>query len=88
LQLRPATPSDIDELLRLATLMFTAVGVATDETYRRRGAARTIMDALVRWARERNIAFVDLHASPDGDTLYRSMGFVANRNPELRLRLT
>ena len=45
------------------------------------------MNAIVQWAREREIAFVDLHASRDGEPLYRSMGFTENGNPELRLRL-
>ena len=151
---RRAHTGDIDELLRLATLMFTAVGldpaignwqqhgrqrlvtglddgnvvgfvlddhqstgglmaaalatinqrlptptnpdgrvayvqwVATDPRFRRQGAARALMLALLQWATHEQIAYVDLHASADGEPLYRALGFAEARNPELRLRLT
>jgi GNAT superfamily N-acetyltransferase len=152
-ELRPATKSDADELLRLATVMFIAIGadpaasdwreraphrlaagfddgtvagfvvehperdgalvaaalasinqrlptpanpdgrvayvqwVATDLEFRRQGAARALMNALLQWARDQQLAFVDLHASAEGAPLYRSLGFKQNANPELRLRL-
>ncbi|MGZ4714365.1 MAG: GNAT family N-acetyltransferase [Acidimicrobiia bacterium] len=62
--------------------------VATDPAHRRRGHARAVMEALVVWARDAGAGSVDLHASGDGEPLYRAMGFAEHRNPELRLPLT
>ncbi len=61
--------------------------VATEPEFRRRGAARAVMNELVAWARANDLAWVDLHASSEGEPLYRSLGFAENRNPELRLRV-
>ncbi len=58
--------------------------VATDPGHRRRGHARALMEAVTGWARDRGAGSVDLHASVDGESLYRAMGFRENRNPELR----
>lgn len=149
---RPATAADVDEVLRLARVMFAALGipdtggwlgpararyldglddgsvaafvvdhpdrrgglvtsavatvqrrlptplnhdgrttyvqwVATDPEWRGRGLAGAVMTQLVGWARTERITYVDLHASSDGESLYRSMGFAENANPELRLRV-
>ena len=61
--------------------------VATDAGHRRRGHARAVMEAVVAWCRDRGVGSVDLHASAEGEALYRELGFVPNRNPELRLFL-
>lgn len=152
MQSRPATPDDLDEILRLARVMFTALGimddgewqapararcaqgladgtvvafvvddpgrtrglvasaaasvqprlptplnhdgrtayvqwVATDPEWRHNGLGRAVMESLVGWASRERITYLDLHASPDGDPLYRSMGFAPSPNPELRLRI-
>lgn len=49
--------------------------VATDPTCRRRGHARAVMEALLAWYAERDVRVIELHATPDGEPLYRSLGF-------------
>ncbi|TNC19231.1 GNAT family N-acetyltransferase [Amycolatopsis alkalitolerans] len=49
--------------------------VATDRAHRRRGCARATMEALLAWLRRAGVAKIDLHASPDAEPLYRSLGF-------------
>jgi GNAT superfamily N-acetyltransferase len=61
--------------------------VCTDPAQRGRGLARAVMEAIVDWCRDNDVLLVELHASPDGLPLYRSMGFDENPNPALRLRL-
>ncbi|WP_184967746.1 GNAT family N-acetyltransferase [Nonomuraea endophytica] len=51
------------------------LGMATDPRHRRQGHGRAIMDALMSWYRDNDITRVDLHATSDGEPLYRSMGF-------------
>jgi hypothetical protein len=45
------------------------------------------MSALVTWMRAAGIAAVDLHATRDGEPLYRSLGFTEPNTPSLTLRL-
>lgn len=52
------------------------LNVATDPAHRRRGYSRACMEALLDWYRERGIPVVTLHASTDGEPLYRKLGFV------------
>jgi GNAT superfamily N-acetyltransferase len=150
-KVRPATPADVDELVRLAAVMFNSMGldasapewqeagrqmtrrrlgsgdmaafvvdsdepgeliaagavviherlpgprnptgqagyvqwVATEPTYRRQGLARLVMHGLLAWLAERNITVVELHATPDGEPLYRSLGFAQPPNPQLVIR--
>ncbi|BCJ73164.1 N-acetyltransferase [Catellatospora sp. IY07-71] len=59
--------------------------VVTDEAYRRRGYSRACMTALLGWFAERGVPKVDLRASPDGEPLYLSLGFVPMTGPMLRL---
>ncbi|MFF0445017.1 GNAT family N-acetyltransferase [Streptomyces sp. NPDC004609] len=61
--------------------------VATDPDMRRRGHSRACMEALVEWFREREVPKVDLRASPEGEPLYASLGFVRTRQPAMRLAL-
>ena len=61
------------------------LNVYTAEIFRRRGLARRLMEAVLRWCRENFIDTVILHASPAGRQLYESMGFAATN--EMRLRL-
>ena len=58
--------------------------VATDPEHRRRGYARALMNAIIEWSSAKGAGSVDLHASTEGDALYRDLGFVTSRNPELR----
>jgi GNAT superfamily N-acetyltransferase len=58
-------------------------GVVTDPAYRRRGHSRSIMEGLLDWFAERGIRRVDLTASPDGEPLYRALGFAEHPDPTL-----
>jgi ribosomal protein S18 acetylase RimI-like enzyme len=58
--------------------------VATDPAYRRRGFSRACMEALIAWYREREVPLIDLRASPDGEPLYASLGFVRTPDPAMR----
>jgi GNAT superfamily N-acetyltransferase len=60
--------------------------VATDAEYRRRGLARRVMVGLLEWLEERQVRVVELHATPMGDALYRSLGFDDPPNPQLVIR--
>jgi ribosomal protein S18 acetylase RimI-like enzyme len=62
--------------------------VATDPGHRRRGYSRACMQELLAWFQRRGISKVDLHASAEGEPLYRSLGFERNREPSMRLFLT
>jgi GNAT superfamily N-acetyltransferase len=61
--------------------------VATDPDMRRRGYARTCVEALLGWFREQDAGHVDLNASAEGEPLYASLGFVRKPDPAMRLRL-
>jgi GNAT superfamily N-acetyltransferase len=52
------------------------LNVYTEPEYRRRGAARVVMAAVLTWARGAGIDRLVLHAAPDGRHLYESLGFV------------
>lgn len=59
------------------------IGVVTDPAHRRRGHSRSLMRGLLDWFREREVTRVDLYASPEGEPLYRSLGFVDHPDPAL-----
>jgi len=58
--------------------------VATEPAYRRRGYSRACMQALLAWYAGRGVDVVDLRASPDGEPLYASLGFVRTEDPAMR----
>ncbi|MCI3242663.1 MULTISPECIES: GNAT family N-acetyltransferase [Streptomyces] len=62
------------------------IGVVTDPAHRRRGHSRAVMRGLLDWFQEREVARVDLHASPEGEPLYRALGFTAHPDPSLYWR--
>ncbi|MEU9624915.1 MULTISPECIES: GNAT family N-acetyltransferase [unclassified Streptomyces] len=62
------------------------IGVVTDPAYRRRGHSRAILEGLLDWFREREVARVDLYASAEGEPLYRDLGFVNHPDPSLYWR--
>ena len=64
----------------------SVIGMVTDSAHRRRGHGRAIMRALLDWFREREVSRVDLHASEDGEPLYRALGFVPHPDPALYWR--
>ncbi len=49
--------------------------MSTEPAFRRRGLARAVLRALLAWFEAQGVDNVELHASPDGDPLYRSEGF-------------
>jgi GNAT superfamily N-acetyltransferase len=49
--------------------------VATDEDARRQGHGGAVMTALLDWYAEQHVPVVELHATPDGEPLYRELGF-------------
>jgi len=61
------------------------LNVYTESNFRHRGLARQLMEAALLWCRENRVDTVILHASPDGQRLYQSMGFAPTN--EMRLRL-
>ncbi|MGX6601064.1 GNAT family N-acetyltransferase [Micromonosporaceae bacterium Da 78-11] len=61
--------------------------VATDPDMRRRGYSRSCLTALLDWYRAHHITTVDLRASPDGEHLYRSLGFNPTKDPAMRINL-
>lgn len=50
-------------------------GVATDEPFRRRGYARAALGRVLDRLDADGILKIDLSATPDGEPLYRSLGF-------------
>jgi ribosomal protein S18 acetylase RimI-like enzyme len=58
--------------------------VATDPAYRRMGFSRACMQAVLSWFAGRGVEVVDLRASPDGEQLYASLGFVRTKDPAMR----
>lgn len=61
--------------------------VSTDPKWRRRGMARAVTEELVDWLRQRHVRSIELHATPEGESLYRRLGFGQGDNPGLRLAL-
>ncbi|MFD7493658.1 GNAT family N-acetyltransferase [Streptomyces sp. NPDC059832] len=62
------------------------IGVVTDPAYRRLGHSRSIMQGLLGWFRESDVARVDLYASAGGEPLYRELGFTNHPDPSLYWR--
>ncbi len=52
------------------------LNVYVEPPFRRRGAARTLMRAVLGWCQSQGIGRVVLHPSPAGLPLYQSLGFV------------
>jgi len=60
--------------------------VATDEDMRRRGCARAVLQALVDWYDDHGVRVIELHATPEGEPLYRELGFEDEGPAALRRR--
>ena len=56
------------------------LNVYTCPSYRRRGYAKKVMDALLCDAKNMNISAVELKATADGYSLYRSLGFADDQS--------
>jgi len=61
--------------------------ICTDPGRRRRGYARACTEALIGWFDARRVTRIDLHATDDGEELYRSLGFGEHARPLSRQRL-
>lgn len=61
------------------------VNVFTEPEHRRKGLARTVVQAAVDWCRGAGMKYVFLHASDDGRALYEGLGF--RPTGEMRLEL-
>jgi GNAT superfamily N-acetyltransferase len=71
----PPGPRDVGN--RLAFVY----NVYTEPSFRRRGLARLIMDAIHDWCRGAGITSVALNASHDGRPLYEAMGYQVSPQP-------
>jgi GNAT superfamily N-acetyltransferase len=61
------------------------VNVYTGREFRRRGLARELMKVVMDWCeKNQDVGAVVLHASPEGKTLYESLGFEGTN--EMRLK--
>jgi predicted acetyltransferase len=60
--------------------------VCTEPAHRRAGLARQIMSALMAWLAEQQVTVVELHATSEGEGLYRSIGFGDPPNLQLVFR--
>ena len=69
------------------TLAFV-YNVYTEPAHRRRGLARTVMEAIHGWCREAGIAAVGLNSSTEGQPLYESLGYSVRTNPMMIASLT
>ncbi|MBV2363881.1 GNAT family N-acetyltransferase [Streptomonospora nanhaiensis] len=58
-------------------------GLVTDPEHRHRGYARAIMAELLAWFDGLGVERVNLTATPEGDGIYRDLGFVDNPDPLL-----
>jgi GNAT superfamily N-acetyltransferase len=59
--------------------------MCTDPPYRRRGLGRAVLTALLDWLWAEGVSCIELHATADGNPLYRSFGFEDPPQPQLRL---
>ena len=59
------------------------INVFTEPEWRRRGAAKLLLEGIIAWARAQRLDSLVLHASQEGRALYERVGFKASR--EMRL---
>ncbi|MCU1375644.1 MAG: acetyltransferase [Actinomycetia bacterium] len=62
--------------------------MVTEEAYRGRGLAGQVLRQLLEWFQAQGVRTVDLHASAQGEPIYRAAGFTENGQPALRWRST
>jgi GNAT superfamily N-acetyltransferase len=78
-QFRPLVPrTDPDGKSVLIGREGLILNVYVDPAHRRQGVARVLTETIIRWAPGAGIVRLVLHASPDGKSLYESLGFLAS----------
>ena len=82
---RPARPEEAGEVIRLASIMYEAMGLDPSHPEWRASAERMIRDRT--GSDDCDVRNVELHATPEGAPLYRSYGFAGPRYPQLRAGL-
>jgi len=60
--------------------------VATEPDARRLGFATLVMKMLLEWCNEQGVPIVELHATPQGEPLYGSLGFGQEGGTAMRRR--
>jgi GNAT superfamily N-acetyltransferase len=60
------------------------INVFTEPEWRRRGVAERLLRRIIEWARAEHVDRIILHASDEGRSLYKRLGFVVSN--EMRLR--
>jgi ribosomal protein S18 acetylase RimI-like enzyme len=53
--------------------------------FRHQGIAQKIMETILDWIREKEISLVTLHATDDGEELYKSLGFTSGNEMHLKI---
>ncbi|WP_328331184.1 GNAT family N-acetyltransferase [Kribbella sp. NBC_00382] len=62
--------------------------VSTEPDFRRRGLAKACVIRLLDWYRdETEVGQIELHATEQGDSLYRALGFADSTYPAQRLKV-
>jgi GNAT superfamily N-acetyltransferase len=64
----------------------TILNIYTEPEYRRRGIARQLMETIIAWCKAQGFSRVTLHASDQGKSLYKSLGFEENNEMRLNFR--
>jgi N-acetylglutamate synthase-like GNAT family acetyltransferase len=54
---------------------------------RRKGICTRLLEELIKEAKSLGISYLHLHASKDGEDIYRKAGFADFDQPEMKLRL-
>ena len=57
--------------------------VSVEPAFRRQGLGRAVTEALLAWFAASDVLRVEMHATPDGDALYRQLGFDNPTYPNL-----
>jgi len=63
------------------------INVFTEPGWRRRGAAKLLMEQIISWARAQRLDRLVLHASDQGRALYERMGFIQTNEMRFKDRL-
>jgi ribosomal protein S18 acetylase RimI-like enzyme len=60
--------------------------MATDPEWRRQGIGRRIAQCLIAALQQRGVTEIELHASEDGEGVYRALGFAEPKEPMLTMQ--